>query len=90
MKLEELAENDELLEIGRKAVEDVLVDMRDSRLSIMGRNNGLIIRERDGSDSHIIRLGTEQALSIALKAIAAELDRQFRDRLESLNDLIVP
>jgi hypothetical protein len=90
MKLEELAENDELLEIGRKAVEDVLVDMRDSRLSIMGRNNGLIIRERDGSDSRIIRLGTEQALRIALKAIAAELERQHRDRLESFNDLIVP
>ena len=53
--LTELANNEELLEIGRKAIEDVLVDWRDSRLSEFTRNNGLVIRERDGKDSTLHR-----------------------------------
>jgi hypothetical protein len=60
----------EQLEIGRKAVEDVLIEWRDERLSALGRNNGLVIRERDGRDSSIIRLTIEDALRIGLKAIA--------------------
>jgi len=75
MKLEEIADNDELLEVGRKAIEDSLVDMRDSRISVL-RNNGLVIREANGDPSSIIRLGPENALRIALLAIAAELERQ--------------
>jgi hypothetical protein len=64
-----LAENPELLEIGRTAVEDALVELRDHRLSV-AYGNGLVIRERDGSPSDVIRLGTADALKIALKAIA--------------------
>lgn len=67
-----LSRNDELLEVGRRAVEDALIDMRDSRMSMM-RNNGLVVKERDGSPSSIIRLGTEQAISIALAAMAERM-----------------
>lgn len=67
-----LAGNDELLEIGRKAIEDLLVEMRDSRMFTI-RGNGLVIREIDGSASNIIRLGPEQALRIGLQAIAEHL-----------------
>lgn len=56
-------------EIARKAVEDVLVDMRDSRLSMLGRGNGLVIAEKDGTGSSIIRLGAEDAVRIGIKAI---------------------
>lgn len=59
----------DLLEKGRKAIEDVLVDRRDSRIAILGRGNGLVIRKKDGTDSHIIRMTTEEALQIGIKAM---------------------
>ncbi len=59
----------EILEIGRKAVEDVLIEWRDGRLSMFNKGNGLVIREKDGKDSHIIRFGTETALKIGIKAM---------------------
>ena len=61
--------SDELLEIGRKAIEDVLVEWRDNRLSEFTRGNGLVIREKDGKDSSIIRFGPETALKIGMRAI---------------------
>ena len=69
MELSEVAHNSRLLEIGRKAVEDVLVDFRDSCIFFPLRNNGLVIRERDGRDSSVIRLGVEDAIRIGLEAI---------------------
>jgi hypothetical protein len=58
------------LEIGRRAVEEELIRWRDSRLSEPTRGNGLVVREKDGRPSSIIRFGTETALRIALRAIA--------------------
>lgn len=75
MSLYDIAENDELLEVGRKAIEDALVAARDCRTSLLCRNNGLVIRERDGDDSSIIRFGPEDGLRIGLKAIAAYMAR---------------
>ncbi len=68
--LKQVVENRQLLEVGRKAIEDILVEWRDSRLSEFYRGNGLVIREKDGKDSSIIRFGPETALRIGLKAIA--------------------
>ncbi len=62
-----------LLEVGRKAIEDELVDWRDNRLSQFYRGNGLVIRESDGKDSSIIRFGPETALRIGIKAIAESI-----------------
>jgi hypothetical protein len=72
--LKEIAEDEELLEIGRKAVEATLITWRDSRISMLGRNNGLVVRERDGRPSEVIRMGPEDALRIGLRAIAAHLE----------------
>jgi hypothetical protein len=69
----QISEDDELLEVGRKAVEDTLVEWRDDRLSVLGRGNGLVIREKDGSNSHIIRFGVEHAMRIALEAMHKHL-----------------
>lgn len=69
MDLLSVAENEELLEIGRQAIEQRLVEWRDDRLSTPLRGNGLVIKEKDGSDSSIIRFGPETALKIGLKAI---------------------
>lgn len=71
-----LAEDPVLLEVGRRAVEDVLIDMRDSRMFTI-RNNGLVIKEKDGSESSIIRMGAENAVSLALRAIAAISDAEL-------------
>ncbi len=73
--LKSIAENEELLEIGRKAIEKTLIEWRDNRLSEFMRNNGLVCREKDGTASSIIRFGPETALSIGLKAIAKHLEQ---------------
>ena len=78
--LEDISNNDNLLEIGRKAIEDELVWLRDERISILRgnnlRGNGLIIREKDGKESSTIRLGSEDALRIGLKAIAKHIEEE--------------
>ena len=61
---------DEDYERGRKAVEDVLIEFRDSRISLPLRNNGLCVKERDGTPSNVIRLAIEDALRIGMRAIA--------------------
>jgi hypothetical protein len=71
--LSDIAENEELLEVGRKTIEDTLVEWRDNRLSSFLRNNGLVIKEKDGTDSHVVRFGPETALRIGLRAIAERL-----------------
>ena len=38
--IESLANRDDLIEVGRKAIEDILVEWRDSGLSTLGRGNG--------------------------------------------------
>lgn len=57
------------LEIGRKAVEDALVELRDSRISMLNRGNGLVIRERTGEESSSIRMDVATALRIAWDAV---------------------
>ncbi|MES2155402.1 MAG: hypothetical protein V4510_09740 [bacterium] len=74
--LSEIIGDASLLEVGRRAVENALIESRDGRMSELGRNNGLVIREADGRDSHIIRFGPETAIRIGLKAIAAELAKR--------------
>lgn len=70
--LMEVSNNDELLEIARKAIEDALIEFRDDRMFVL-RNNGLVIKEYDGTDSHIIRFGSETAMRIGMTAIAKYL-----------------
>jgi hypothetical protein len=71
----DIVDDYELMEIARQAIEDRLVEFRDERLSTL-RGNGLVIRERDGSESSIIRFGPETAVAIGLNAIAQHLKGQ--------------
>lgn len=80
-QLRQLAGDDALLEIGRKAIEDILIEWRDARLSEPMRGNGLVVREANGEPSSIIRFGPEFAIKIALGAIA--------DHLESTSGVMV-
>ena len=70
-----VAENPAMIEVGRQAIEKTLMEWRDDRLSEFMRGTGLVIRERDGSESSIIRFGPETALRIGLKAIADSMDK---------------
>ena len=67
--LNEIVEDRELLEIARLAIEDTLIELRDSRIAMIGRGNGLVVHESDGTSSHLIRLGPEDGMRIGLKAI---------------------
>lgn len=44
------ADDNFMYQVGRRAVEDVLVDFRDSGISILGRNNGLVIKLEEVSE----------------------------------------
>jgi len=72
LDLESIINDPALLEIGRQAVEKALKEFRDDRIS-MPRGNGLVIREKDGSPSSIIRFGPEHCLKIGLTAITEHL-----------------
>lgn len=73
-ELRALAKDERIVEVGRRAIEDTLIDFRDERISIMGRGNGFVVREADGTDSSIIRIGTPEGLMLALRAMADALD----------------
>lgn len=75
MDISDLIDNPELLEVARRAIEDTLIEFRDSRIAVL-RNNGLVCKEKDGSPSHIIRFGPETALNIGLKAVVAHLEKK--------------
>jgi len=79
LNLHDIAESPELLEVGRKAIEDTLIEWRDGRMSEIGRGNGLVIHEKNGSDSCVIRFGPEYALQIGLQAIADHLSDSQED-----------
>jgi len=55
------------------ALEDQLIEMRDSRVSMLGPANGLVVHERDGSPSDIIRIPTAVAIRVALEVALADL-----------------
>ncbi len=70
-QLREIADDEQVLwEVARRAIEDRLVEYRDDRISMPLRNNGLVIKERDGQPSSVIRFGPEVGVRIALLALA--------------------
>ena len=87
MLLSEISKRDDLCEVARKKIEDVLIEFRDARISIFGRGNGLVVAEKDGTPSHVMRLTVEASISIALLAIAEYLDKS-PEVAEQLYDLM--
>lgn len=61
----ELSQDEDAIEFVRKNIEDELIELRDSHISVMSIPNtghGLCVKERDGSDSHVIRMPTYMAI----------------------------
>lgn len=65
--------DEEALEAARLHVEDVLVEWRNARMFVIA-GNGFVVRERDGSDSTIMRLSTRDGLRIGIRAYLAALE----------------
>jgi hypothetical protein len=66
--------DEQALEVARKAVEDVLVEFRDRRISVLNCGNGFVVREPDGQDSSVMRLPTRDGLRIGIKAYLSALE----------------
>lgn len=62
------------IEVARRRIEDALIEFRDLRVSMAHVGNGLVVRERDGKDSSMIRLSTADAIRIAIKAMLEATD----------------
>lgn len=65
--------DEKTLEVGRKAIEDTLISLRDERIGLLNRNNGCVVKERDGTASSVIRLAPEDALRVGIQAMAKHL-----------------
>lgn len=74
-----IAEDSDLLTLAHLAVEDELIDLRDRRMTIGMHRNGLVVRERDGKESSIIRLGTREGIRMALLALAEASPEHLRE-----------
>jgi hypothetical protein len=70
---EEKAQQEKLTAI-HIAVENELIELRDMGVQLIYGNrfpaNGLVVREKDGSPSAIIRIGTRNAIAMILKESA--------------------
>lgn len=69
-----LSRDPKMLQAAHIKLEDQLIDMRDSQMSVFPAANGMVVREKDGSPSDVIRIPTAMAVQIALEAIADKLE----------------
>lgn len=60
--------NEDALTAAHLAVEDMLIELRDARIGVLGKGNGFVVCEKDGTPSSIMRLGTREGLRIAIQA----------------------
>lgn len=60
------------------AIEDALLEWRDARRSQPFAGNGLVVRERDGTPSDIIRLRVPDALRIAVPVLLEDAEPVIR------------
>jgi len=74
-ELRALAAEPIAIEHARAAIEDRLIEWRDSRLFIIG-GNGLVVREADGKSSSVIRISTRDAITMTLQVLADFLEKE--------------
>lgn len=72
-ELLKLSDDLEMLQVARQAIQDVLIDFRDRRISVLGLGSGMVIKEKDGTPSDLIRLTSIEVIRIGLKAMAEKL-----------------
>lgn len=74
--LREIADDRQLLVTAHRKIEDALIDFRDRGISLLGRGNGLVVREAAGNESGVIRMSVQDALRMALRAMADKLEEE--------------
>jgi hypothetical protein len=84
--LRAISENSDLLTLAHLAVEDELADLRDRHMWVGIHGNGLVIKERDGNESSIIRLGTREGIRMALAALAGASPERVREMKSRVSD----
>lgn len=57
--------SEQTVERARARIEDILIDRRNRRIGVLCRGNGLVVRERDGGDSAVMRMPTREAITFA-------------------------
>lgn len=72
--------SDEAKEAVRKKIEDDLIELRDARVSLLGEPHGLVVRERYGKPSPVIRIGLRSVIDEVWQAATT------RAREEALGD----
>lgn len=72
--IKEILADERLMYYAHLAIEDEAVDRRDRGIQVLNRN-GIAIYTRDSQPSSIIRIGTKDAIKIALEAIADRLEK---------------
>jgi hypothetical protein len=75
--------SEEALTAAHKAVEDVLVELRDQQISVLDRGNGFVIRDPDGQPSSIMRLSARDGLRIGIAAYLSRLDDLSVDLIDA-------
>ena len=63
---------DEMVEQARQAIEDAAIERRDGGIFVIC-GNGVTVRNRDGGDSAIHRMRSDEAFRIGLRAIEPRL-----------------
>ncbi len=75
---EEIEIDEDALTAAHLAVEDVLIDFRDSCIFVLNHANGFVVNESDGRPSSIMRLGTRDGLRIGIKAYLSATNEKER------------
>ena len=64
--------DDRAVAVARRVIENMLVEFRDLRISV-DCDNGLVIRERNGTPSNVTRISTRDGLTMGISAYLAAL-----------------
>lgn len=66
-------DNDALFAV-HKAIEDEMVDLRDRGMMLGPSRNGMVIFDKDGTESAIIRMGTRMVSAMVMTELAKHLE----------------
>lgn len=75
-QLRELADRPEMMTAAHLEIENQLIELRDSRITFGLHANGLVCKEKDGTPSDVIRMGTRMAIQQILRALADQLEQE--------------
>ena len=73
-ELQKIADDSKLMKAACLAIDVALCECRDRRISRPFRGSGLVVKDANGEDNGVVRMGPAEAMRIGLLAIAKELE----------------